>query len=320
VDPSSESGYCLQPPSKIAGNAAIRLSNARRWPAPLRRRDGLSALASLRLHWPEYAMEVAGLGLYLFATCVAATVLQHPASPVRQMFPDTLTRRAFMGLSMGATITAIVLSPWGKQSGGHFNPAVTIAFYRLGKVEFWDTWFYVAAQFLGAIGGVCVARYALRGALGNNAVHYATTIPGLYGRGVAFAAEIAISLILMTTILFASNRASIAPYTAYLAGTLTAIYLTFEAPLSGMSTNPARTFAPALHAGHWYALWIYFFAPTIGMLIASEIFLYARGGLAPECAKLHHANNKRCIFHHHVTFHQSSDKGSEPVARKGEVA
>ena len=53
------------------------------------------------------------------------------------------------------------MSPWGKQSGGHFNPAITFTFYRLGKVEFWDLWFYVVAQFVGAIGGVCIARYVL---------------------------------------------------------------------------------------------------------------------------------------------------------------
>ncbi len=55
---------------------------------------------------------------------------------------------------MGATLAAIIMSPWGKQSGGHFNPAITFAFYRLGKAEFWDAWFYVASQFLGAITGV----------------------------------------------------------------------------------------------------------------------------------------------------------------------
>jgi aquaporin Z len=59
-----------------------------------------------------------------------------------------------MGLAMGATAIAIVISLWGKRSGGHFNPAITLTFYRLGKVEFWDAWFYVTAQFLGALSGV----------------------------------------------------------------------------------------------------------------------------------------------------------------------
>jgi aquaporin Z len=111
-------------------------------------------------------------------------------------------------------------------------------------------------------------------------------------------AEVVISFILMITILVATNRETLARYTPYPVGGLYAFYITFETPLSGMSMNPARTFASAFHAGYWQALWIYFLAPTLGMLAAAEVFLRARGGVPPYCAKLHHANSKRCIFHH----------------------
>jgi aquaporin Z len=265
---------------------------------PLRRSDGLSAIASLRRHWPEYLMEVGELGWYLFVVCVIVTLLQNPASIVRQFVSSSLARRGLMGLAMGATAIAIVMSPWGKWSGGHFNPAITFTFYRLGKVEFWDAWLYVIAQFLGAFGGVALARYLLRGALGNPAVRYAVTVPGVYGSTVAFVAELAISFFLMITVLFTRNRKRLAPYTAYFVGVLLAIYYTFEAPLSGMSTNPARTFGSAFHANYWHALWIYFIAPSMGMLAAGELFLRVRRGAAPYCAKLHHANNEPCIFHH----------------------
>jgi len=264
----------------------------------LRRSDGLSAIASLRLHWPEYLMEVGELGLYLFAACAMTTLLQHPASILRQSISSGIARRALMGLVMGATTIAIVITPWGKRSGGHFNPAITFTFYRLGKVEFWDTWLYLIAQFLGAVAGVALARFVLRGALGDHAVRYAVTLPGVYGSTVAFVAELAISFFLMITVLFATNHKRLAPYTAYFVGVLIVAYYTFEAPLSGMSTNPARTFGSALHANYWSALWIYFIAPSMGMLAAGEIFLRVRRGAAPYCAKLHHANNERCIFHH----------------------
>ena len=264
----------------------------------LRRLDGLSAISSLRRHWPEYLMEVGELGWYLFVACVVATLLRHPASIVRQSISSGVARRALMGLVMGATTVAIVMSPWGKRSGGHFNPAISFTFYRLEKVEFWDAWLYVIAQFLGAIGGVALARYVLRGALDNHAVRYAVTVPGVYGSTVAFLAELAISFILMITVLFATNHKRLAPYTAYFVGILIATHFTFEAPLSGMSTNPARTFGSALHANYWHALWIYFIAPAMGMLAAGEVFLRVRRGAAPYCAKLHHANNERCIFHH----------------------
>ena len=256
-----------------------------------------SVVTSLRLHWPEYVMELIEMGLYLFFTCIFATLLQHPASPIRHLLPNNLVRRACFGISVGATIVAIVLTPWGKQSGGHLNPAMTFTFYRLGKVEFWDALFYGAAQFFGATSGVAIATYILRGAPGHESVRYAVTLPGRYGDGVAFVAELAISFSLMLTVLFVSNHDNFARYTPYFVGALYAIYTTFETPLSGMSMNPARTFGSAFHASYWHALWLYFLAPTLGMLVAAEVFLRARSGIGPYCAKLYHANNKRCIFH-----------------------
>jgi len=253
---------------------------------------------SIPKHWPEYLMEAGELAIYMFSTCLLATLLQHPASPVRHAVRADLSRRALMGLATGTIIVAIILSPWGQQSGGHFNPAVTFAFYRLGKLKPWDALLYPPAQFAGAIVGVAVARYVLQGAPGNDAVRYAVTVPGMYGKAVAFLAETSISFVLMTTILFVSNRAVLARYTPYFVGALYAVFITFETPLSGMSMNPARTLASALQASSWHALWIYFIAPTLGMLAAAEVFLHVRGGLGPFCAKLHHANNKPCIFRH----------------------
>ena len=243
-------------------------------------------------------MEAGESALYMFFTCAFATLLQHPASPVRHFVASAVSRRALMGLAIGATVIGIVMTPWGKQSGGHFNPAMTFAFYRLGKVAFWDGLFYIAAQFSGAISGVAIAVYVLRGAPKNTAVRYAVTAPGVYGNAGAFAAELTISFILMITVLVVSNRGTLARYAPYFVGALYATFITFETPLSGMSMNPARTVGSAFHASYWHAIWIYFAAPTLGMLIAAEVFVRARRGVGPYCAKLHHANNKRCIFHH----------------------
>ena len=108
----------------------------------------------------------------------------------------------------------------------------------------------------------------------------------------------AIPVILMIAILVTSNHKVLAPYTRYFAAILVALYIALESPLSGMSTNPARTFGPALVAGYWHALWIYFTAPPLGMLAAAEVFLLASQGKGPHCAKLDHQNDKRCIFCH----------------------
>jgi aquaporin Z len=264
------------------------------------RHPRLSATASLRLHWPEYGMEFVEMGVYLLSTCTFATLLQHPASPVRHYLANSMVRRACFGLSIGATIAALVLTPWGKQSGGHLNPAITFVFYRLGRVQFWDAIFYGAAQFSGATIGVILATLLLLGAPAHPTIRYAATLPGRYGLGAAFFAEIAISCALMLTALFASNHERLSRYTPYFVGALYVIFITLETPLSGMSMNPARTFGSAFRGGYWQSLWIYFLAPTLGMLLAAELFLWARAGVGPYCAKLHHANNRRCIFCHHT--------------------
>jgi aquaporin Z len=125
------------------------------------------------------------------------------------------------------------------------------------------------------------------------------TVPGRFGLGVAFLAEVVISFILMTVVLNVSNRRHLARYTGLCAGALAATYISLEAPLSGMSMNPARTFGSAFSAEVWTALWIYFTAPPLGMLLAAEVYLRRTGAQKVFCAKFHHLNQKRCIFRCH---------------------
>ena len=177
------------------------------------------------------------------------------------------------------------------------NPAVTLTFLHLGKVQPWDAFFYIAAQFVGGVAGVLAAAAALRGLVAHPAVRYVVTAPGARGEGVAFAAEVGISFLLMSVVLRVSNHASLARYTGFFAGALVATYITIEAPLSGMSMNPARSFGSAAPAMFWHALWIYFLAPPLGMLLAGEVYRWRYGIERVRCAKLHHQNSQRCIFH-----------------------
>ena len=208
----------------------------------------------LREHWPEYLMEAAELGMFMIAACVFATIVGHPASPLAEALPHPTIRRLLMGIAMGLTAVGIIYSPWGQRSGGHLNPAITLTFLRLGKVRPWDALFYIGAQFLGGIAGVLVATMFLREAVAHPAVNYVTTRPGEAGLLVAFVAEFGISFILMSVVLRISNTAQLACYTPLFAGVLVATYITLEAPLSGMSMNPARTFGSAAAAQLWTSL------------------------------------------------------------------
>ncbi len=250
----------------------------------------------LRHHWPEYLMEAGELAAFMISAGACASLLDHPASPIRQVVESPVLRRSITGLLMGATAICLVHSPWGRQSGAHMNPSLTLTFLRLGKIAAPDALFYVAAQFVGAVIGIAAAAALIGPALGSPEVRYVTTTPGAWGAGTAFVAELAISFVLMLTVLLSSNTLRLARFTPWLVGALIATYITVEAPLSGMSMNPARTFGPAFFGRIWDALWIYFTAPPLGMLLAAEIFVRVRGARAVRCAKLHHLNGKRCIF------------------------
>src|SRR5213594_2661979 len=248
---------------------------------------------SLTRHWPEYVIEGAGLGFFMISACLFDTILEHPSSLIRQAIADPLPRRALMGLAMGLTAVAIIYSPWGMQSGAHINPSITLTFFRLKKVKPWDAFFYIMAQFAGGLTGVLIAAALLGNFLKNPSVNYVATMPGRYGVGAAFLAEVIISFILMSAVLVVSNNPRIHRFTGLCAGALVAMYITVEAPISGMSMNPARSFASALPAQHWMAFWIYLTAPLLGMLLAAEAYTWLKGTDGVLCAKLHHQNDKR---------------------------
>jgi aquaporin Z len=250
----------------------------------------------VREHWPEYLMEAAGLGLFMISAAVVTALLEYPHSPLHQLLPDPIIRRVLIGVAMGLTAIGIIYSPWGKRSGAHLNPAVTVTFFRLGKIQSLDALFYVLAQFTGGLVGLLVASMALGMAIEHPTVNYVVTVPGGEGTGIAFAAETAISFCLMLVVLIVSNQAKLNVWTGVFAGTLVAIYIAIEAPLSGMSMNPARSFASALPAHLWTGFWVYLTAPLLGMLLAAECYVRVRGAHRVLCAKLHHRNNTRCIF------------------------
>jgi aquaporin Z len=276
-----------------APNLAAKPASLLEIPSPTPK---LGAMASLRVHWPEYLMEAALLGTFMVSACVFGALYEFPQSPVRQTIHSGFLRRLLMGFSMGLTAIAIIYSPWGKQSGAHINPSVTATFFRLGKIKFWDAFFYIAAQFSGAVLGVLLVAKFLGGEVSDPAVRYVVTVPGQQGVWVALLAEFVIAFVLMSVILHVSNQHKLDRYTGLYAGLLVATYITFEAPFSGMSTNPARTFGSAFSAEVWEGLWIYLTAPPLAMLAASEMYLWRAGKLAVKCCKLHHNNNKRCIF------------------------
>lgn len=252
-------------------------------------------METIRRHWPEYLMEAWGLGTFMVSAGMVVALLEYPGSPLHLLLPDTNLRRALIGLAMGLTAVGIIYSPWGQRSGAQINPAVTLTFLRLRKIAPLDALFYILAQFIGGTLGLWLVSQLLGDVFSLPPVDHVATVPGPQGPAVAFVAELLISMGLMLTVLYFMNSQRLGRLTGLAAGVLVATYITLEAPLSGMSMNPARTFASAASGGPWTHTWIYFTAPILGMLSAVELYRLLHRKTQRMCAKLDHPEHVRCI-------------------------
>lgn len=256
-------------------------------------------LTTWRAHLPEYAAEAFGLGLFMVSASAFAALLEHPASPARQTLPDATIRRVLMGVAMGSTAVALIHSPWGRRSGAHLNPSVTLAFWRLGRVPAADLVGYVAAQFAGAALAMSAMNAVLGAALADPAVHWVVTKPGPAGAFAAAIGEALVAFLTLSAVLHLSDAPRGSRWTGAVVGVLVALWIALEAPISGMSMNPARTFGSAFVAHDWTAWWVYVMAPPFGMLAATELYRVVRQrrtNARHGCAKLDHAPNVPCIF------------------------
>jgi aquaporin Z len=251
---------------------------------------------AFRRHWPEYLMEAAALGIFMISAGVFTVVFEYPGSWVHHTIADPNIRRALIGVAMGSTAIGLIYSPWGRRSGAHMNPAVTITFLRLGKMPLWDALFYILFQFLGGLAGVLLTAAVVGRPFTTLPVRWVVTVPGPAGQLPAFFGEFIIAFIMMTMIVCVSNIPRIANFTGLFSGLLIMSYVTFEAPFSGFGMNPARTFASALPAGVWTGIWIYFTAAPIGMLLAAQAYLMVKEHESIRCCKLHHRSARPCIF------------------------
>jgi aquaporin Z len=213
----------------------------------------------------------------MISACVFTVILYHPAYAAVRSIPNPAMRRILMGVAMGVTAVLIIHSPMGKRSGAHFNPAITLTYFRLHKVDKRDAAFYVVFQFIGGAAGVGFAAILLGSSIAVPEVNYAVTVPGPQGTTAAFFAELFMATLLMAVVLWSSNTPALAKYTSYFVGVLIALYILVFAPVSGFSINPARTFGSAVFANLWTAWWIYFIAPPLGMLGVAQIYVLTYG-------------------------------------------
>ncbi|MBW6489967.1 MAG: aquaporin [Lentimicrobium sp.] len=229
-------------------------------------------LTSFHKNWKIYLIEAWALGMFMVSASLFVIIIEHPSFPIRHLIPAAILRRLLIGLAMGITAVLLIYSGWGKRSGAHMNPAVTLTFLTLNRISGVDAFWYITFQFLGGYLGVLIFRWTLFNYISNPTVNYIITVPGQQGLWVALILEFLLSFIVILTVLFSSNSIKAAPYTGYFVGLLLVLFIAFEAPFSGMSINPARTFSSALAANQWNGWWLYFIGPVSGMLFGGYLY------------------------------------------------
>src|SRR6185437_3666385 len=108
-----------------------------------------SLAEAVTAHWRFYLMEGAEVGALMLSTCCFGTLLYSVDSPLSHLDLSRPLRSIAMGLAIATTTFLIIRSPFGRRSGAHFNPAITLTYFWLGRVHHWDAASYVMAQFLG---------------------------------------------------------------------------------------------------------------------------------------------------------------------------
>lgn len=243
-----------------------------------------------------YASEALALGLFMVSAGTFGVVLEAPGSPLRAALPDPTLRRGLMGILMGLTATILTYSPLGRCSGAHMNPALTLAFLSMRTIKPADAIGYIIAQCSGGLAGILLVWLVFGEALSNPPVAFVATTPGVFGTTAAFAGEFVLSFLLMLLVLTCRSSVRYRDYTGFVAGLFVALAILSEAPLSGMSMNPARSFASAAPAAMWSSFWIYLTAPTLGMLLAPRLRRLVVLRPTRPCPKLAHSPSHRCLF------------------------
>jgi aquaporin Z len=234
--------------------------------------------------WRVFISEAIGTGLLVLVGLSLVILMFGTGSPMSTLLPNEGLRRLITGFLFGTTGALIALSPVGKVSGAHINPVVTLGFRFMGKLETRVTFGYIVAQLIGAIIG-CVPLLAW-GAMGKSVAFGATTPGQGYSEMSALFGEVITTFTMVTllTVFLAFRR--IRPFTPAIFPPLYGIMVFLEAPISGTSTNPARSLGPSVVSGEWAGWWVFWAGPFLGMLAA----LLACSMLAKriEVAKLYH--------------------------------
>ena len=268
-------------------------------------------------HSPEYAAEFAGTAFLVFCVVAAVAVMFAPGSPVLHVIPSARLRLFVTGSMLGGAGSLVAITPLGRISGAHLNPAISLGFFAEGKMQLQDLFGYVIAQLAGGVIGAWAGAAAADGF--GESVHEALNLParGLSNWGAAGAEVVGtFSLAFIIFEMLSSRRWM--RWTPLVVVGVASVIVGIDGNFSGASLNPARSFGPAWIEHQWGSFWVYVVGPSMGGLLAGLLHRFmprpARTG------KLFHDRHYRSIFagrsdkmaNLHVRRHDHTLPGERP--------
>jgi len=249
-------------------------------------------MKDIKIAWTLFAAEFLGTALLVLIGLSFVILDFGKGSFMLKLIPDAGLRRAITGFLFGATGALIAISWIGKESGAHINPAVTLAFWTHGKITSTHALGYIFFQVLGGVFGAL--PLLLWGNIGSS-IYYGATFPGdSYTTWMALLGETLTTFLMVLILFIFIGNKKIRNFTPLIFPVLYSIMVFAEAPISGTSTNPARTIGPSVISGNWAGWWIYWIAPIAGALIAVVVYnfnLFKKFEI--EVAKLYHFKHDR---------------------------
>jgi MIP family channel proteins len=196
-----------------------------------------------------------------------ALVFAGPGAVAVNANSDGAVGQVGIGLSFGLIVMAMIFA-LGHISGAHINPAISVAFFALRRIDAPRLAGYVACQLAGAT----LAAFAIIAIVGSTG-DAGATVPGIGGVDGAFWSELVLTFFLaLVVVIVATDGRAQGSMAAIAVGGYVAMAATGWGPVAGASMNPARSFGPAVAANVWESQWVYWVAPIAGALIAVLIY------------------------------------------------
>ena len=233
-------------------------------------------------------MQERGLSAYL-AELIGTFLLVFFITSVVVLFLSTGEQASFgsdfavIGLVHAFLLFGLIVM-FGVVSGGHFNPAVTLAAWAIKRISSIDALIYMLAQLSGAVLGALLCKGLLLDE--GRATHYgAVSVSGLLGGNFQGSIVEAVGTFCLVMVILAAvfSKKSFKDWAPLAIGTTLGFIVMVGGPLDGGSFNPARWFGPALVGNEWGGVWPYIVGPIVGSLLAAVVFRFVleAGGPAP---------------------------------------